>query len=230
MQESEWHHFSGAFGSGNLDISQEMRTRPSEHATRTTRHPERAKRGPQPARFSQIWVESESRDLLFSRGATTPGCPILKPEQRERVKGGIPQIFARDRTAPTRVPSTDDYEVSIPVCIDSRSSRLLWGSGNARQNRTDTTCNHGARFPNRDTTNVGVLENRSIVPKTRPKSPTPSTGRDAQCAIPLWWIGGNTAPIRIRSTDQTMPFSTTEDFGPTFAAYPQTAAGCGTAS
>jgi hypothetical protein len=52
------------------------------------------------------------------------------------------------------------YEVHKQVCIYSRSSRLLWGSGNARQNRMAVGRRAGAGFPNRDGANVGVLENR----------------------------------------------------------------------
>jgi hypothetical protein len=86
---------------------------------------------------------------------------------------------------PNRCGNDGYYEVHKQVCIDSRSRRLLWGSGNARRNRMDVGRGAGAGFPNRDGTNVGVLENRSIGRWEQSESPTASTGGDARCAMPL---------------------------------------------
>jgi hypothetical protein len=86
---------------------------------------------------------------------------------------------------PNRCGNDGYYEVHKQVCIDSRSSRLLWGSGNARRNRMDVGRGAGAGFPNPHGTNVGVLENRSIGRWEQSESPTASTGGDVRCAMPL---------------------------------------------
>ena len=86
---------------------------------------------------------------------------------------------------PNRCGNDGYYEVHKHVCIDSRSSRLLWGSGNARRNRMDVERGAGTGFPNRDDTNVGVLENWPIGRWEQSESPTASTGGDARCAMPL---------------------------------------------
>jgi hypothetical protein len=52
------------------------------------------------------------------------------------------------------------YEVFLHVCVYSRSSRLLWGSGNTRRNRVGKGCEAGARFLNPDCLDVRVAENR----------------------------------------------------------------------
>jgi hypothetical protein len=86
---------------------------------------------------------------------------------------------------PNRCGNDGYYEVHKQVCIDSRSSRLLWGSGNARRNRMDVGRGAGTGFPNRDDTNVGVLENWPIGRWEQSESPTASTGGDVRCAMPL---------------------------------------------
>jgi hypothetical protein len=88
-------------------------------------------------------------------------------------------------SGPNRCGNDGYYGVHKQVCIDSRSSRLLWGSGNARRNRVDVGRRAGTGFPNRDDTNVGVLENRSIGRWEQSESPTASTGGDVRCAMPL---------------------------------------------
>jgi hypothetical protein len=89
-------------------------------------------------------------------------------------------------------PACDGYyEVFLHVCLYSRSSRLLWGSGNARQNRMDEGRGVGAGFPNQDSPDVGVLENRWIASQRLSKDPKPSTDGDVRCAMLLWWMGGN---------------------------------------
>ena len=119
------------------------------------------------------------------------------------------------------------YEVHKQVCIDSRRSRLLWGSGNARQNRMGTGCEAGTGFPNPDSANVGVLENRSIGLREPSGSPTASTGGDARCAMPLSWMGGNVGTDRTRSGDSPVGISTAGGLGTGFAANPQMRVDCG---
>ena len=67
---------------------------------------------------------------------------------------------ARAAGASARAASTGYYEISKQVCIDSRRSRLVWGSGNARRNRMPAARKLCAGFPNPDSPNVGVLDNR----------------------------------------------------------------------
>jgi hypothetical protein len=119
------------------------------------------------------------------------------------------------------------YEVHKQVCIDSRRSRLLWGSGNARQNRMGTGCEGGTGFPNQDGSDVGVLENRWVTIWKLSESPTASTGRDARCAMPLWWMGGNMGTDRDRSGDGPVWFSTAGRLGTGFAVNPQMRVDCG---
>jgi hypothetical protein len=119
------------------------------------------------------------------------------------------------------------YEVSQQVCVYSRRSRLLWGSGNARQNRMAVGCKQGASFLNRDGWNVGVLEKRWMGRWERSRSPTASTGGDARYAMPLWWMRGNCGVERYWSGDGVGRFSTGWQLGAKFAANPQNAVGCG---
>ena len=80
------------------------------------------------------------------------------------------------------------YEVFLDVCIYSRSSRLLWGSGNTRRNRVGKGCEVGARFLNPDCLDVRVAENRWIRLKAAtgsPKRPTEKP-RDTQCRFGGW--------------------------------------------
>jgi hypothetical protein len=106
-------------------------------------------------------------------------------------------------------PACDGYyEVFLHVCLYSRSSRLLWGSGNARQNRMDEGRGVGAGFPNQDSPDVGVLENRWIAPQGLSKDPKPSTDGDGRCAMLLWWMGGNLDADRARSGDTVVRIST----------------------
>jgi hypothetical protein len=67
-----------------------------------------------------------------------------------------------------RAASTYGYEVYLPVCIDSRRSRLLWGSGNTRQNRINPARKAYAGFPNPLTLHVTSLEKWWIAPKPHP--------------------------------------------------------------
>ena len=92
---------------------------------------------------------------------------------------------------PNRCGNDGYYEVFLHVCLYSRSSRLLWGSGNARQNRMDEGRGVGAGFPNQDSPDVGVLENRWIASQRVSKDPKPSTEGDGRYAMLLWWMGGN---------------------------------------
>jgi hypothetical protein len=102
------------------------------------------------------------------------------------------------------------YQVFLHVCIYSRSSRLLWGSGNARRNRMDEGREVGTGFPNQDGPNVGVLENRGIVPQRLSEDPKPSTDGDGRCAMPLWWMSGNLGANRPWSGDEAVRISTIE--------------------
>jgi hypothetical protein len=119
------------------------------------------------------------------------------------------------------------YEVSQQVCIYRRRSRLLWGSGNARRNRMGVGYGNGARFLNRDSWDVGVLEKRWMGRWKRSRSPTASTGGDARYAMPLWWMRGNCGVERYWSGDGVGRFSTGWQLGAKFAANPQNAVGCG---
>jgi hypothetical protein len=128
---------------------------------------------------------------------------------------------------PNRCANDGYYEVHKQVCIDSRRSRLLWGSGNARRNRMDVGHGDGAGFPNPDDANVGVLENRSIGRWEQSKSPTASTGGDVRCAMPLEWMGGNMGSDRAGSGDGSVWFSTVGRLGTGFAVNPQMRVDCG---
>ena len=128
---------------------------------------------------------------------------------------------------PDRCGNDGYYEVHKQVCIDSRRSRLLWGSGNTRRNRMDIERWAGAGFPNRDGTNVGVLENRTIGRWEPSKSPTASTGRDVRCAMPLSWMRGNMGRNHAGSGDGSVSFSTVGRLGTGFAANPQMRVDCG---
>ncbi len=119
-------------------------------------------------------------------GAFSLGSLPLAAQSRVCGRPDAPQIrspYSASRAMPvSHIPyaSSDGYyEVHKQVCIDSRRSRLLWGSGNARQNRMGTSCEAGTGFPNPDSANVGVLENRWVTVWKPSESPTASTGRDA---------------------------------------------------
>jgi hypothetical protein len=131
------------------------------------------------------------------------------------------------RREPTRCGNDDYYEVHKQVCIDSRRSRLLWGSGNARRNRMGNGREQGTGFPKRDVANVGVLENRLAGRWEQSKSPTASTGRNVRCAMPLSWMGGNMGRDRAGSGDGSVWFSTVGRLGTGFAVNPQMRVGCG---
>jgi hypothetical protein len=162
------------------------------------------------AHFRELRETSNSRSLHLADRAACGGSGrgVMRQEEDLRLRDGY-------------------YEVHKQVCIDSRRSRLLWGSGNARRNRMDVERGAGAGFPNPDGTNVGVLENRPTGRWEQSKSPTASTGRDAQCAMPLSWMGGNMGRDRAGSGDGSVWFSTAGRLGPGFAVNPQIAAGCG---
>src|ERR1700722_1948555 len=80
------------------------------------------------------------------------------------------------------------YQVFLYVCVYSRSSRLLWGSGNTRRNRVGKGCEVGARFLNPDCPDVRVAENRWIRLNGATGSPKRSTEkpRDTQCCFGGW--------------------------------------------
>jgi hypothetical protein len=141
---------------GNLGISREIRTGRPRH--------------------TRCWRELGIRLPLLAH----PG-PRGRASNRSNIAFKMPCCTRR----PNRCANDGYYEVHKQVCIDSRRSRLLWGSGNARRNRMDVGRGAGAGFPNPDCTNVGVLENRSIGRSEQSKSPTASTGGDVRCAMPL---------------------------------------------
>jgi hypothetical protein len=74
------------------------------------------------------------------------------------------------------------------ICLYSRSSRLLWGSGNTRRNRMGKGCEVGTRFLNPDCPDVRVSENRWIRLMGATGSPKRSTEkpRDTQCCFGGW--------------------------------------------
>jgi hypothetical protein len=113
----------------------------------------------------------------------------------------LPALWATGHTTATT-------KYFLHVCLYSRSSRLLWRSGNARQNRMDEGRGVGAGFPNQDSPDVGVLENRWIASEGLSKDPKPSTDRDVRCAMLLWWMGGNLDADRARSGDTVVRIST----------------------
>jgi hypothetical protein len=119
------------------------------------------------------------RAVRFAPLSLTPGFGC------DRTTGPTALKMHRCTRGPNRCGNDDYYEVHKQVCIDSRSSRLLWGSGNARRNRMDVGRGAGTGFPNPHGTNVGVLENRSIGRWEQSESPTASTGGDVRCAMPL---------------------------------------------
>ena len=126
-----------------------------------------------------------------------------------------------------RAASDGYYEEYLKVCIDSRRSRLLWGSGNARQNCVDTGDRMGAGFLNPATTNVGVLENRWIRPEERSGSSMPSTGGDAKCAGLEAWTRGNCGRVHGGCGDGAVRISTASHLQTGFAALPQAGMECG---
>ena len=142
--------------------------------------------------------------------------------------GSLSLVVTRGFVGDRRTRGSDGYyEVSQQVCIYSRRSRLLWGSGNARRNRMGVGYGDGASFLNRDGWNVGVLEKRWMGRWERSRSPTASTGGDARYAMPLWWMRGNCGVERYWSGDGVGRFSTGWQLGAKFAANPQNAVGCG---
>ena len=120
------------------------------------------------------------------------------------------------------------YEVSKQVCIYSRRSRLLWGSGNARRNRMAVGYEDGARFLNRDSWNVGVLEKRWIGRRERSEisNGVHRRGRAIRNAAlvdgwKLWRLTATAAAMVL------VGFPRRGNWGQRFAANPQNAAGCG---
>ena len=119
------------------------------------------------------------RAVRFAPSSLTPG--FVGDDNRSNTAFKMPCCTR----GPNRCANDGYYEVHKQVCIDSRSSRLLWGSGNARRNRMDVGRGAGAGFPNPHGTNVGVLENRSIGTAGAVQISTASTGGDVRCAMPL---------------------------------------------
>jgi hypothetical protein len=124
-----------------------------------------------------------------------------------------------------RAPDDGYYGIDKRVCIDRRSSRLLWGSGNARQNRVPQRWEVGAGFRNRVTGIVRTLENRWRVPRGCPDFPARSTGGDAIREGTGRWTRGNCGPVQEWSGFAVCRISTGGSCGPGFPADPQE--GCG---
>ena len=128
---------------------------------------------------------------------------------------------------PNRCGYDGYYEVHKQVCLYSRSSRLLWGSGNTRRNRTEIGRERGAGFPKWDVANVGVLEKRWVMLGKHSGSPMASTGEHAEYAMPLWWMGGNMGSDRAGSGDSPARISTAGRLGTGFAVNPHRRVDCG---
>jgi hypothetical protein len=182
----------------------------------------------------KLGVSREIRVLAVR--ATAPAGRVVRFAPLSLAPGSVDDRAIGSNTAfkmrcctrePNRCGNDGYYEVHKQVCIDSRRSRLLWGSGNTRRNRMDVEREAGAGFPNRDSTNVGVLENRAIGRWEQSKSPTASTGRDVRCAMPLSWMGGNMGTDRAGSGDGPVWFSTVGRLVTGFAVNPQMRVDCG---
>ena len=129
------------------------------------------------------WREcrNPNRPILAVGMAWKGGCFAGNPDGKTGLGGGVGVRGWVRR---------DDgyYEVFLDVCIYSRSSRLLWGSGNTRQIRVRKGCEVGARFLNPDCLDVRVAENRWIRFKAAAGSPKRSTDKpgDTQCCFGGW--------------------------------------------
>ena len=113
-----------------------------------------------------------------------------------RKSGWEDRIGRRERVRGWVRANDGYYEVFLYVCVYSRSSRSLWGSGNMRRNRVGEGFEVGARFLNRDCPDVRISENRWIRFKGAAGSPKRSTEkpRDTQCCFG-GWVEIQTLPI-----------------------------------
>ena len=122
-------------------------------------------------------------------------CRSLRKAQDDQINPGARTIGKNDGY----------YEVNQQVCIDRRSSRLLWGSGNARRNRMESGCKACAGFPNPDTADVGALEKASIGQKCglnlqrRPQAGTRNAQRRLGGWVEIWAQAASAAEMQRRN-------------------------------